>query len=31
MKRLPMRAEELIDGWQGSERKIPRMGARSLD
>jgi hypothetical protein len=23
--------EELIYGWQGSERKIPRMGARPLD
>jgi hypothetical protein len=31
MKRLPMRAEELIDGWQCGERKIPRMGARPLD
>jgi hypothetical protein len=31
LKRLPMRAEELIDGWQCSERKIPRMGARPLD
>ena len=24
-------AQELIDGWQGSERKIPRMAARPLD
>jgi hypothetical protein len=30
MKRLPMRAEELIVGWLGSERKIPRMGAGPL-